>query len=233
MTQLSKRVRAANEGVDREKLYPLTDALSLIKSLSSVKFDESIDVAVILGVNARKSDQNVRGATVLPKGTGKTVRVAVFAEGDNAQAAKAAGADIVGLEDLAATIKKGEIDFDVCIATPDTMRVVGQLGQILGPRGIMPNPKVGTVTTDVGKAVEDAKSGQVQFRIDKAGVIHCVIGKASFEANHLQENLNALVLALIKAKPASAKGQYIKRVSLSSTMGPGVKVNRTSISAIK
>ncbi len=233
MVQLSKRVRAANEQVDDQKLYPISDALSLVKTLCSAKFDETIDVAVILGVNARKSDQNVRGATVLPNGTGKTVRVAVFAEGENAQVAKAAGADVVGLEDLAATIKQGEIDFDVCIASPETMRVVGQLGQILGPRGIMPNPKVGTVTTDVGKAVTDAKSGQVQFRIDKAGVIHCAIGKASFAVNHLQENLNALVSALIKAKPASAKGQYIRRLSLSSTMGPGVKVDRATISAIK
>ena len=228
-----KRIRSASEKVENEKLYPLGDALSLVKDLSSVKFDESVDVAVILGINARKSDQNVRGATVLPKGTGKTVRVAVFAEGENAEAAKAAGADIVGLEDLAAQVKKGEIDFDLCIATPDTMRVVGQLGQILGPRGIMPNPKVGTVTTDVTSAVRDAKSGQVQFRIDKAGVIHCPIGKASFSPDDLQENLNSLVSALIKAKPASAKGQYIRRVSLSSTMGPGVRVDRASIEAIK
>jgi large subunit ribosomal protein L1 len=204
-----------------------------LKELSSAKFDESVDVAVNLGINAKKSDQNVRGATVLPRGTGKTVRVAVFAEGDNAEAATAAGADIVGLEDLADNIKKGIIDFDLCIATPDTMRVVGQLGQILGPRGIMPNPKVGTVTTDVTSAVRDAKSGQVQFRIDKAGVIHCPIGKASFESGDLEENLNSLVSALIKAKPASAKGQYIRRVSLSSTMGPGIKVDRASIEAIK
>ncbi len=233
MTQQNKRIRAAVEKVDREKLYPIIDALSLIKELSSVKFDESVDVSVNLGINAKKSDQNVRGATVLPKGTGKTVRVAVFADGENAEAAKAAGADIVGLDDLAEKVKKGEIDFDICIATPDTMRVVGQLGQILGPRGIMPNPKVGTVTTDVSKAVSDAKSGQVQFRIDKAGVIHCPVGKASFAAEDLETNLNALVTALIKAKPATAKGQYIHRISLSSTMGPGVKVDRASISAIK
>lgn len=229
----SKRIRAAAEKVDSEKLYAVDDALTLIKDLSSVKFDETVDVAVNLGINARKSDQNVRGATVLPKGTGKTIRVAVFADGENAEAAKAAGADIVGLDDLAAKVKKGEIDFDICIATPDTMRVVGQLGQILGPRGIMPNPKVGTVTTDVSKAVEDAKGGQVQFRIDKAGVIHCPIGKASFPPADLEENLNALVSALIKAKPATAKGQYVRRVSLSSTMGPGVKVDRASIKAIK
>ncbi|WP_424947803.1 50S ribosomal protein L1 [Candidatus Spongiihabitans sp.] len=231
--KVSKRVRAANEKVNREKHYAVADALSLVKELCSTKFDETVDVAVMLGLNARKSDQNVRGATVLPNGTGKTVRVAVFADGENAQAAKAAGADIVGLEDLAEAVKQGEINFDVCIATPDTMRVVGPLGQILGPRGLMPNPKVGTVTTDVSKAVEDAKSGQVQFRIDKAGVIHCPIGKASFAPNDLEENLNSLVAALIKAKPASAKGQYIRRVSLSSTMGPGVKVERTSISAIR
>ena len=233
MAANGKRIRSLSEKVEREKLYPLNDALSLVKDLSSAKFDESVDVAVILGINARKSDQNVRGATVLPKGTGKTVRVAVFADGENAEAAKAAGADIVGLEDLAEKVKKGEIDFDLCIATPDTMRVVGQLGQILGPRGIMPNPKVGTVTTDVTTAVSDAKSGQVQFRIDKAGVIHCPIGKASFSPDDLQENLNSLVTALIKAKPASAKGQYIRRVSLSSTMGPGVRVDRSSIDAIK
>ncbi len=229
----SKRVRAANAEVDRTKHYPVNAALSLVKDLCTAKFDETVEVAVILGINARKSDQNVRGATVLPNGTGKTVRVAVFADGDNARAAKAAGADIVGLEDLAAKIKQGEIDFDVCIATPETMRVVGQLGQILGPRGIMPNPKVGTVTADVTKAVKDAKSGQIQFRIDKAGVIHCPIGKASFAPSDLEENLNALVSALIKAKPASAKGQYIQRVSLSSTMGPGIKVDRSSISAIR
>ena len=233
MAQPGKRIRSLNEKVDPEKLYPLNDALGLLKELSSAKFDETVDVAVNLGINAKKSDQNVRGATVLPRGTGKTVRVAVFAEGDNAEAATAAGADIVGLEDLADNVKKGIIDFDLCIATPDTMRVVGQLGQILGPRGIMPNPKVGTVTTDVTSAVKDAKSGQVQFRIDKAGVIHCPIGKASFESGDLEENLNSLVSALIKAKPASAKGQYIRRVSLSSTMGPGIKVDRASIEAIK
>jgi len=233
MAGSGKRIRAALEKVDRERMYPVSDALALLKELSSVKFDETIDISVNLGVNARKSDQNVRGATVLPKGTGKTVRVAVFADGDYAEAAKAAGADIVGLDDLADKVKKGEIDFDICIATPDTMRVVGQLGQILGPRGIMPNPKVGTVTTDVTKAVSDAKSGQVQYRIDKAGIIHCPIGKASFSSEDLEENLNALVSALIKSKPASSKGQYIRRVALSSTMGPGVKVDRTSIAAIR
>ena len=233
MAKVGKRIRAAVEKVDREKMYPVSDALALLKELSSVKFDETIDVAINLGVNARKSDQNVRGATVLPKGTGKVVRVAVFADGENAELAKASGADIVGLEDLADQVKKGEINFDVCIATPDTMRVVGQLGQILGPRGIMPNPKVGTVTTDVAKAVSDAKSGQVQYRIDKAGIIHCPLGKSSFSPEDLEENLNALISALIRAKPASAKGQYIRRVALSSTMGPGVKVDRTTIDAIR
>ena len=233
MAKRNKRIRAAAEKVTREKLYPLNEALSLVKELTSVKFDESVDAAIALGVNARKSDQNVRGATVLPKGTGKTVRVAVFAEGDDAEAAKAAGADIVGLQDLADQVKSGQIDFELCIATPATMRVVGQLGQILGPRGIMPNPKVGTVTTDVAKAVSDAKGGQVQFRIDKAGIIHCPIGKASFSSQDLEENLNALVTALTRAKPASSKGQYIRRVSVSSTMGPGVRVERTSISAIR
>ena len=233
MAKIGKRIKAAVEKVDREKMYPVGDALTLLKELSSVKFDETIDVAINLGVNARKSDQNVRGATVLPKGTGKVVRVAVFADGENAELAKASGADIVGLEDLADQVKKGEINFDVCIATPDTMRVVGQLGQILGPRGIMPNPKVGTVTTDVAKAVSDAKSGQVQYRIDKAGIIHCPLGKSSFSPEDLEENLNALISALIRAKPASAKGQYIRRVALSSTMGPGVKVDRTTIDAIR
>ncbi len=227
-----KRMRAVNGKVDRNRLYPLDEALELLKELSSVKFDETVDVAVNLGINARKSDQNVRGAAVLPKGTGKSVRVAVFAQGENAELAKSAGADQVGLDDLVDQVKKGNLDFDVCIATPDTMRAVGQLGQILGPRGLMPNPKVGTVTTDVSKAVSDAKSGQVQFRIDRAGVIHCPIGKVSFATEDLKENLNVLVAALIRAKPASAKGQYVRRVSLSSTMGPGLKVDRVSISAI-
>lgn len=233
MAGKGKRIRAANEKVEREKLYPLNEALSLVKELTSVKFDETVDAAINLGVNARKSDQNVRGATVLPKGTGKSVRVAVFAEGDDAEEAKAAGADIVGLQDLADSVKAGNIDFELCIATPATMRVVGQLGQILGPRGIMPNPKVGTVTTDVAKAVSDAKSGQIQFRIDKAGIIHCPIGKASFSADDLEENLNAVISALNKSKPAASKGQYISRVALSSTMGPGIRVERSSISVIR
>lgn len=228
-----KRMRAAAEKVEREKRYPLDEALKLVKDLASAKFDESVEVAVNLGVNARKSDQNVRGATLLPKGTGKTVRVAVFADGDAAAAADAAGADVVGMDDLAARIKAGNLDFDLCIAHPDAMKVVGPLGQILGPRGLMPNPKVGTVTADVGAAVRDAKTGQVQYRIDKAGLIHCAIGKVSFAPQDLEENLNALIKALIKSKPAASKGQYIRRVALSSTMGPGVRVDRATISAIR
>ena len=226
---MGKRMKAIYEKVDRTKAYTLDEALGLIKEVASAKFDESVDVSVNLGVDARKSDQNVRGATVLPAGTGKTVRVAVFAEGENAEKAKAAGADIVGFDDLAEKIKGGEMDFDVCIATPDAMRVVGQLGQILGPRGLMPNPKVGTVTPDVAKAVQNAKAGQVQYRIDKAGIIHCSIGKASFEPSALKENLNALMGALQKAKPSTAKGTYIKRVTVSTTMGPGIGVDVASI----
>ena len=226
---MGKRMKAIYEKVDRTKAYSLDEALGLIKEVASAKFDESVDVSVNLGVDARKSDQNVRGATVLPAGTGKSVRVAVFAEGENADKAKAAGADIVGFDDLAEKIKGGEMDFDVCIATPDAMRVVGQLGQILGPRGLMPNPKVGTVTADVEKAVQNAKAGQVQYRIDKAGIIHCSIGKASFEPSALKENLNALMGALQKAKPSSAKGTYIKRVTVSTTMGPGIGVDVASI----
>ncbi len=229
MTKLSKRVKAFADKVDREKLYPLQEAFQLVKDTATAKFDESVEVAVNLGVNARKSDQNVRGATVMPKGTGKTVRVAVFADGELAEQAKAAGADIVGMEDLAAKVKGGEMDFDLCIAAPDAMRVVGQLGQILGPRGLMPNPKVGTVTRDITMAVNNAKSGQVQYRTEKGGIIHCAIGKVSFATEDLNENLEALIADLIKAKPAGAKGQYIKRLSLSSTMGPGVKVERGSL----
>jgi large subunit ribosomal protein L1 len=229
MAKLSKRVRAFEDKVDREKLYPLMDAFQLVKDTATAKFDESVEVSVNLGVNARKSDQNVRGATVMPKGTGKSVRVAVFAEGELADQAKAAGADIVGMEDLAAKIKGGEMDFDLCIAAPDAMRVVGQLGQILGPRGLMPNPKVGTVTRDITTAVNNAKSGQVQFRTEKGGIIHCAIGKVSFPTEDLNENLEALIADLLKAKPAGAKGQYIKRISLCSTMGPGVKVERSSL----
>lgn len=229
MAGKGKRLKALAGRVDRSTFYEIDQALTLVKETASAKFDESVDVAVNLGVNARKSDQNVRGATVLPRGTGKTVRVAVFAEGEDAEKATEAGADIVGLEDLAASVQKGEIDFDMCIATPATMRVVGRLGQILGPRGLMPNPKVGTVTTDVATAVRNAKAGQVQFRIDKAGIIHCPIGKASFDAEALKENLDALLASLVKAKPSTAKGQYIRRVTLSTTMGPGVRVDRASL----
>jgi large subunit ribosomal protein L1 len=229
MAKASKRVRAAAEKIDSEKHYPLEEALGLVRETATAKFDEAVEVAVQLGIVARKSDQNVRGSTVLPKGTGKTVRVAVFADGDQAEAAKAAGADIVGFEDLANTVKGGEIDFDICIATPDSMRIVGQLGQILGPKGLMPNPKVGTVTADVATAVNNAKGGQVQYRNDKAGIIHCAIGKASFSVEDLNENLTALIEALVKAKPSTAKGQFIRRVALSSTMGPGIKVDRGTL----
>jgi len=230
MAAHSKRYRQASEHRTADNYYPIDDALKVIKETASAKFDETVDVSINLGVNAKKSDQNVRGATVLPKGTGKTVRVAVFADGADAEAAKGAGADVVGLDDLAETIKGGKIDFDICIATPATMRVVGKLGQVLGPRGLMPNPKVGTVTQDVAKAVGNAKAGQVQFRIDKAGVVHCPIGKASFDADALKENLMALLNALNKAKPSAAKGQYLRRLTLSTTMGPGVKVDRASVS---
>ena len=226
---MSKRMKAIAEKVEVEKLYTVQEALSLAKDTASTKFDEAVDVAINLGIDAKKSDQAVRGATVLPKGTGKTVRVAVFAEGDKAEAAKAAGADIVGLDDLAEEVKKGNMDFDVVIASPDTMRVVGQLGQILGPKGLMPNPKTGTVSPDVAKAVENAKAGQVQFRVDKAGIIHCSIGKASFSSEDLQKNFTALMAALHKAKPATAKGQYFKRVSVSTTMGPGIRVDRADL----
>ena len=228
MSKRGKRYQKAAESLDPQAFYSLDDALLKVKAGASAKFDETVDVAINLGVNAKQSDQSVRGATVLPCGTGKTVKVAVFAEGADAEAAQAAGADIVGLDDLAETIQGGEIKFDICIATPDTMRVVGKLGQVLGPRGLMPNPKVGTVTQDVAKAVENAKAGQVQFRIDKAGVVHCPIGKVSFQQDDLKENILALVGALNKAKPSGAKGQYFKRVTLSTTMGPGVKVDRTA-----
>jgi large subunit ribosomal protein L1 len=229
MASTSKRSKQLAAKVDRDTFYEVASAFALVKETASAKFDESVDVAVNLGVNARKSDQNVRGATVLPRGTGKTVRVAVFADGEDAEKAKAAGADIVGLDDLAERVQKGELDFDRCIATPATMRVVGKLGQILGPRGLMPNPKVGTVTTDVAAAVKNAKAGQVQFRIDKAGIIHCTLGKASFEADALKENLDSLLASLVKAKPSTAKGQYIRRVTLSTTMGPGVRVDRATL----
>lgn len=233
MSQSGKRIRALREKIDRAKLHSAEVAVELVKQTASVKFDESVDIAVALGVNARRSDHNVRGATVLPNGTGKNVRVAVFAEGEQAESAKKAGADLVGIEELAGQIKQGKIEFDMCIATPEAMRIVGQLGQILGPRGLMPNPKVGSVTDDVGRAVQDAKSGRVQYRIDKAGLIHCSVGRASFAAEDLLENLNALLAALIKAKPAAAKGQYIKRIALSCTMGPGIKIDRTTVAAIR
>jgi large subunit ribosomal protein L1 len=229
MANISKRTKALRTKVDRDKTYPVADAIKLVKEGASAKFNESIDVAINLGIDAKKSDQTVRGAIVLPKGTGKTVRVAVFAQGDKAQAAKDAGADIVGFEDLAAQVKEGKIDFDVAIATPDAMRVVGQLGQVLGPRGLMPNPKVGTVTPNVAEAVKNAKAGQVQYRADKAGIVQCTIGRASFTEDALKENLLALIDAVNKARPASTKGIYLKKVSVSSTMGPGVRVDQGSL----
>jgi len=231
MARISKRKKAAREKIDSQKAYLIEDALALVQEFANAKFAESIDVSVNLGVDPRKSDQVVRGSTVLPNGTGKTVRVAVFAQGENAEKAKAAGADIVGFDDLAEKVKGGEMNFDVVIATPDAMRVVGQLGQILGPRGLMPNPKVGTVTADVEGAVKNAKAGQVRYRTDKAGIIHCPIGRADFEVTALKENLDALLADLRKAKPAAAKGQYVKKLTVSSTMGPGVAVDRTSVDA--
>ena len=228
MTKQSKRISKIKETVDPSKSYTLSDALALAKQNATAKFDESIDIAVNLGIDAKKSDQLVRGAVVLPKGTGKTVRVAVFAQGDKADEAKEAGADIVGFEDLAAEVKAGTMDFDVVIATPDAMRVVGQLGQILGPRGLMPNPKVGTVTPNVGEAVKNAKGGQVQFRTDKSGIIHCTIGRASFAEDDLAENFKALIDALNKNKPGGAKGVYLRRVAVSSTMGPGVRLDQSA-----
>ena len=229
MAHLNKRRKLAREKVDPTSLYPIDDALSLVKECATTKFKESVDISINLGVDPRKSDQVVRSSTVLPNGTGKTVRVAVFAQGENADKAKAAGADIVGFDDLAETVKGGEMNFDVVIATPDAMRVVGQLGQILGPRGLMPNPKVGTVTADVETAVKNAKSGQVRYRTDKAGIIHCPIGRVDFEVSALKENLDALLTDLKKAKPASAKGAYLKKLTVSSTMGPGVGIDRASI----
>lgn len=228
---MSKRYKAIATKVDRNKLYAVTEALSLVKENAQAKFDESIDIAVNLGIDARKSDQLVRGSVVLPRGTGKSVRVAVFAQGVKAEEALAAGADIVGFDDLAATIKAGTMDFDVLIASPDAMRLVGQLGQILGPRGLMPNPKVGTVAADVAKAVKNAKAGQVQYRNDKNGIIQCTIGRASFEPEALRENMIALIDALIKAKPATTKGVFMKKVSISSTMGVGIRLDQSSINA--
>ncbi|AZV95260.1 50S ribosomal protein L1 [Kerstersia gyiorum] len=231
MAKLSKRTAALRAKIDRTKLYPVADALALIKETATAKFNESVDVAVQLGIDPRKSDQLVRGSVVLPAGTGKSVRVAVFAQGEKAEAAKAAGADIVGLEDLAERIKGGQIDFDVVIASPDTMRVVGALGQVLGPRGLMPNPKVGTVTPDVVTAVKNAKAGQVQYRTDKAGIIHATIGRASFDVAQLQTNLAALIDALNKARPAAAKGVYLRKVAVSSTMGGGARVEVASLTS--
>ncbi len=231
MAKLSKRARLAREKVDVLKDYDINDALSLLKELATAKFRESVDVAVNLGIDARKSDQNVRGATVLPNGTGRDVRVAVFTQGANVEKAKAAGADIIGMDDLAEQVKAGNMDFDVVIASPDAMRVVGQLGQILGPRGLMPNPKVGTVTPDVATAVKNAKAGQIRYRNDKNGIIHTTIGKVDFEGAKLQENLEALLEALKKAKPANAKGSYIKKISISTTMGAGVSVNQASLTS--
>ena len=231
MAKLTKRQKAIREKVDATKLYPVEEAFALLNELATVKFTESVDVAVNLGVDPRKSDQVVRGSTVMPNGTGKTVRVAVFAQGPAAEAAAEAGADKVGMEDLAEEVKGGNLDFDVVVAAPDAMRVVGQLGQILGPRGLMPNPKVGTVTADVELAVKNAKAGQVRYRTDKAGIIHCAIGRADFEVDALKENLNALLADLKKGKPATAKGLYVTKLTVSSTMGPGVSVDRASVDA--
>ena len=228
MAKISKRLQALRASVDSNKLYAIDEAIATVKTGATAKFNESIDVAINLGVDPRKSDQVVRGAVVLPKGTGKTTRVAVFTQGANADAAREAGADIVGMEELAEEVKKGNMDFDVVIASPDAMRIVGQLGTILGPRGLMPNPKVGTVTPNVAEAVKNAKAGQVQYRTDKAGIIHATIGRASFAEADLRENFNALLDALVKAKPAAAKGQYVKKIAVSSTMGLGVRVDTTS-----
>ncbi|MGO4332530.1 50S ribosomal protein L1 [Cupriavidus sp. 2TAF22] len=231
MAKLSKRAAANKAKIERTKFYPIDEALGLVKGCASAKFDESIDVAVQLGIDAKKSDQVVRGSVVLPAGTGKSVRVAVFAQGEKAEAAKAAGADIVGMEDLAEQVKAGNLNFDVVIASPDTMRIVGTLGQILGPRGLMPNPKVGTVTPDVAQAVKNAKAGQVQYRVDKAGIIHATIGRRSFQDADLKRNLSALIEALVKSKPATSKGVYLRKIAVSSTMGVGVRVEQGSLSA--
>jgi large subunit ribosomal protein L1 len=229
MAKLSKRMKAIAAKIDREKVYPIDEAVKLLNEVAATKFKESIDVAVNLGVDPRKSDQAVRGATTLPHGTGKVTRVAVFAQGANADKARAAGADIVGFEDLAEQIKGGQLNFDVVIATPDAMRVVGQLGKVLGPRGLMPNPKTGTVTPDVETAVRNAKSGQIQFRADKAGIVHGSVGKVGFGPKEIKENLEALMADLRKAKPASAKGIYLKKITLSTTMGPGVAIDQASL----
>ena len=228
MARLCKRLKAIREKIDSDRQYPIDEALKLIKELSSVKFNESVEIAVNLGIDPKKSDQEVRGATVLPNGTGKEVRVAVFTDGENAKAAQAAGADIVGMDDLAEQVKKGDFSFDVVIASPDAMRVVGALGQILGPRGLMPNPKVGTVAADVATAVKNAKSGQVRYRADKAGIIHCSVGTVNFEVAALKENIEGLIADLVKAKPSAAKGVYLKKIAVSSTMGPGIAIDQTS-----
>jgi large subunit ribosomal protein L1 len=230
MAKLTKRKQLFRDKVDSARLYPITEALTLLKEMATAKFPEAVDVAINLGVDPRKSDQVVRSSTVLPNGTGKTVRVAVFAQGTNADAAQQAGADLVGFEELAETIKSGQMDFDILIATPDAMRLVGQLGRILGPRGLMPNPKTGTVTTDVAAAVANAKAGQVSYRTDKGGIIHCTIGKANFPPEHLQQNLQALLTDLQKVKPSTSKGVYMRRVTLSTTMGPGVAVDMSTLS---
>ncbi|BAU49916.1 50S ribosomal protein L1 [Sulfurifustis variabilis] len=229
MAAIGKRMKAQRAKIDPTRVYAVDEALRILKETATAKFDESVDVAVNLGIDAKKSDQNVRGTAALPRGTGKKVRVAVFAEGKAAEAAKMAGADIVGFQDLADRIKQGQIDFDLVVATPEAMKIVGALGQILGPRGLMPNPKVGTVTPNVAKAVESAKAGQVQFRADKAGIVHCSIGKASFEPEALKENLAALLAALNKARPAAAKGTYLKRLTVSTTMGPGIQLDTASL----
>jgi len=230
MAKLAKRFQGLRSSIDSNVHYSIDEAIELVKKTATAKFDESVDVAINLGVDSRKSDQVIRGSVVLPKGTGKTVRVAVFTQGANVEAAKEAGADVVGFEDLAAEVKAGNLDFDVVIASPDAMRIVGQLGTILGPRGLMPNPKVGTVTPNVAEAVRNAKAGQVQYRTDKAGVVHATIGRASFAAADLRENFNTLLDAVVKAKPAATKGQYLKKIALSSTMGPGVRVDVGSVS---
>ncbi|WP_435235692.1 50S ribosomal protein L1 [Psychromonas sp. PT13] len=229
MAKLSKRMKVIRDKVDVTKEYEINEAVALLQELATAKFNESVDVSVNLGIDSKRSDQNVRGATVLPHGTGREVRVAVFTQGANAEAAKEAGADIVGMDELAAQVKAGEMNFDVVIASPDAMRVVGQLGQILGPRGLMPNPKVGTVTPNVAEAVKNAKAGQVRYRNDKNGIIHSTIGKASFTTEQIKENLEALLVAIKKAKPAAAKGVFLKKVSLSTTMGAGVKIDQTSL----
>lgn len=229
MAKITKRMKPARAKVQAGKQYTIDDALGLIKEFATAKFNESVDVSINLGIDTRKSDQVVRGSTVLPNGTGKVVRVAVFTQGANAEAARAAGADIVGFEDLAEAVKAGNINFDVVIASPDAMRIVGQLGQILGPRGLMPNPKVGTVTPDVAGAVKNAKGGQVRYRADKAGIVHCTIGKASFDVAALRGNLQALLADLNKAKPSTSKGIYLKKIAVSSTMGPGVQVDQSSL----